>query len=91
MNEKAKKALEEYRNKLASGEVENKSQRILSPIEKAKLKPTPMNCIKAKCFECMGGGGEIGTKKLIGACTASSCPLHPLRPYKSKHNENEEN
>jgi hypothetical protein len=58
MNEKAKKALEEYRAKVASGELEKEDRVILSPIEKAKLKPTPMNCIKAKCYECMGAGGE---------------------------------
>ncbi len=37
MNEKAKKALEEYRAKLASGEIEKEDRVILSPIEKAKL------------------------------------------------------
>lgn len=88
MNEKAKKALEEYRTKVASGEI---VKEVLSPIEKAKKKPTLMNCIKAKCYECMGAGGEPHVKVLIKECKSSVCPLHPVRPYQSKHKETEEN
>lgn len=88
MNEKAKQALAEYRAKVVSGEI---IKEVLTPIEKAKKNPTPMNCIKAKCYECMGAGGEPHTKTLIKECKATSCPLHPIRPYQSKHKENEEN
>lgn len=52
-----------------------------TPMEKAKLKPTPMNCIKAKCYECMGG--DVGWKWQIGNCTSSNCPLYPIRPHQT--------
>lgn len=57
----------------------------LDPIAKAKAKPTSLRlAVTAKCFECMGGGEDTGTRKLIRACCSLTCPLHTLRPYQSK-------
>ena len=62
----------------------------LDPIAKAKANPKSLRlAITAKCFECMGGGEDTGTRKLIRACTSSNCPLHPLRPYQAKDKEND--
>ena len=60
----------------------------LDPIAKAKANPKSLRlAITAKCFECMGGGEDTGTRKLIRACTSGSCPLHPVRPYQAKDKE----
>ncbi len=60
----------------------------LDPIAKARANPKSLRlAITAKCFECMGGGEDSGTRKLIRACTSSNCPLHPLRPYQAKEKE----
>ena len=62
----------------------------LDPIAKAKANPKSLRlAVTAKCFECMGGGEDTGTRKLIRACTSSNCPLHPLRPYQAKDKEND--
>lgn len=63
----------------------------LDPIAKARANPKSLRlAITAKCFECMGGGGDTGTRNLIRACTsAATCPLHPVRPYQVKDKEND--
>ena len=62
----------------------------LDPIAKARANPKSLRlAVTAKCFECMGGGEDTGTRKLIRACTSGSCPLHPLRPYQAKDKEND--
>ena len=62
----------------------------LDPIAKARANPKSLRlAVTAKCFECMGGGEDTGTRKLIRACTSSNCPLHPLRPYQAKDKEND--
>ena len=54
----------------------------LNPREKMEKKPTPLNAIKAKCFECMGDGWETGWKEEIRNCSSKTCTLHGFRPYK---------
>lgn len=63
----------------------------LDPIAKAKANPKSLRlAVTAKCFECMGGGEDTGTRKLIRACTSNAtCPLHPVRPYQAKDKEND--
>ena len=41
-----------------------------------------MKAIKAKCIECIyDPGGNNGTVfEQVEACTATECPLYPLRP-----------
>ena len=55
MNEQAMKGLAEYREKVASGEIEVVR---LNPIEKAKNNPKSLRlAIDAMCFDCMGRTG----------------------------------
>ena len=77
MNEQAKIALQEYREKVASGEIEVVR---LNPIEKAKNNPKSLRlAIDAMCFACMG---KTGSTSDIRECTAKDCPLYPVRPYR---------
>lgn len=77
MNEQAKIALQEYREKVASGEIEVVR---LNPIEKAKNNPKSLRlAIDAQCFDCMG---KTGSTSDIRECTAKDCPLYPVRPYR---------
>lgn len=77
MNEQAKIALQEYREKVASGEIEVVR---LNPIEKAKNNPKSLRlAIDAQCFDCMG---RTGSTSDIRECTAKDCPLYPVRPYR---------
>lgn len=78
MNENAKNALKEYRDKVASGEIEVVR---LNPIQKAKENPTSLRlAINANCFQCLGSG----TPQEIRDCSSKLCPLHPVRPYQDK-------
>jgi len=53
----------------------------LDPVERAKLKPKSLAlAIRAKCWECAGGGQDPGTRRAIAECEVRSCPLHPVRP-----------
>ena len=63
----------------------------LDPIAKARANPRSLRlAVTAKCFECMGGGEDTGTRKLIRACTSgATCPLHPVRPYQAKPADND--
>ena len=77
MNEQAKIALQEYREKVASGEIEVVR---LNPIEKAKNNPKSLRlAIDAQCFDCMG---RTGSTSDIRECTAKDCPLYKVRPYR---------
>lgn len=63
----------------------------LDPIAKARANPRSLRlAVTAKCFECMGGGEDTGTRKLIRACTSgATCQLHPVRPYQAKKHEDQ--
>jgi len=55
---------------------------VLNPIERAKLKPTSLRlAIRAKCFECVGSGADPSWQDSVRHCSASLCPLLPVRPY----------
>ena len=78
MNEQAMKGLTEYREKVASGEIEVVR---LNPIERSNANPTSLRlAINAMCFECLGNGSA----QEIRDCTAKDCPLYKVRPYKTK-------
>ena len=78
MNEQAKIALQEYREKVASGEIEVVR---LNPIERSNANPTSLRlAINAMCFEYLGNGSA----QEIRDCTAKDCPLYKVRPYKTK-------
>ena len=74
---------------LAAQRLAGESAPRLNPIEKAKANPKSLRAaVTAKCFECMGGGEDTGTRKLIRACTShASCPLYPVRPYQAKEKD----
>lgn len=78
MNEKALSALEIYREKVASGEIEATPRKTLE--EKFNEKPTLRKAVTLKCKECMGN--ESTTRLDIKNCSAYTCPLHQFRPYK---------
>ena len=76
--EKARKRREEMRE--AGESIER-----LNPIEKARRNPNSLRlAVNAKCWECMGGGLDPGTVRLIRECAAPDCPLWPVRPYRDK-------
>ena len=56
MNEQAKIALQEYREKVASGEIEVVR---LNPVERSNANPTSLRlAINAMCFSCLGCEGS---------------------------------
>ena len=83
MNENAMKGLQEFRQKVAAGEIEVVQ---LNPIEKLKENPTSLRlAINAMCYSCMGGTATSksnNTRGDIRGCTAIDCALYNVRPYK---------
>ncbi len=62
---------------------------ILNPIEKSRRNPKSLRlAINAMCAYCMGCP-DPGWKGQIRDCTATSCPLHPQRPYQTNDEEGE--
>lgn len=77
MNEQAMKGLAEYREKVASGEIEVVR---LNPIERSNANPTSLRlAINALCWDCMGRTNRTDD---IRNCTAKDCPLYKVRQYK---------
>ena len=56
----------------------------LTPMEAHQADPlSKAKAIKAKCYECMGGDCEgVNWRREIKLCSATECPLFPVRPYK---------
>ena len=76
MNEQAMKGLAEYREKVASGEIEVVR---LNPIERSNANPTSLRlAINAMCYMCLGNGSAQEIKN----CSDYKCPLHKVRPYR---------
>lgn len=60
----------------------------IDPLERSRRKPNSLRAaVTAKCWECMGGGEDPGTRRLITECASSSCPLHSVRPYQRNTQE----
>lgn len=78
MNEKALSALEIYREKVASGEIEATPRKTLE--ERFAEKPTVGMAVKLFCKHCMGDASTYKTD--IKNCSSKVCPLHQFRPYK---------
>ena len=56
----------------------------LTPIERARKNPTSLRlAVTAKCYECLGGEDAKNIRREIRECTATKCPLYPVRPYQS--------
>ena len=76
MNEKSVAALAEYQAKVKSGEIVVVQK---TPMQKHLENPTSLRlAINAQCYDCMGQG----TPTEIRNCTATKCPLYPVRPYR---------
>ena len=74
----SKSSLEEYRRKVASGEVIRTKQR--NPTEQWEDNPTSLRkSINAYCYDC--SGFNINEVRL---CTVKKCPLWKIRPYQTK-------
>ncbi len=68
------KGLEEYRRRLAAGEVEVKR---LTPAEKARANPKSLRlAINAKCYDC-----TCDDKAAVKHCEITDCSLWPVRPW----------
>lgn len=62
----------------------------LDPIEKAKRNPqSKALAIKAKCWECVGCGIDPNPRAAIRDCQVIKCPLHNVRPFQAKDNEDD--
>ena len=72
MNAQAKKALQEYREKVKSGEIK-------PPVRQKK--PSMVKAIKAKCKDCMSDyrDGRLD-------CEIPACSLYFWMPYRDKSN-----
>lgn len=56
----------------------------LDPIERARRNPTSLRAaITGKCWECQGGDADPHPRQRIRDCEIHSCPLHPVRPYRT--------
>ena len=79
---KLQQGLKEYREKIASGEIEAPER--LNPVEKALANHQSKSlAIRAFCYQCMGEGGDPGWQNEIRNCTAPKCALYNHRPYRS--------
>jgi hypothetical protein len=57
----------------------------LDPIARAAANPTSLRAaITAKCWDCMGGDADPGTRQRIRECECPRCPLHHVRPYQRR-------
>lgn len=79
MSDARRIALAEYREKLASGEIEPSERKTLA--EKHEENPTRKTAIDLFCFQCMGGDCASNIRRDIKTCPATQCPLHKFRPY----------
>ncbi|QBJ80548.1 hypothetical protein DKK66_20095 (plasmid) [Aquitalea sp. USM4] len=62
----------------------------LDPIEKARTNPqSKALAIRAKCWECVGAGHDANPRQEIRDCSVTHCPLHPVRPWQSKPEDDE--
>lgn len=62
----------------------------LSPIEKARAKPTSLRfAVNAKCWDCQCGDADPNPRERIRSCPVTRCPLHPVRPYQRGDAEEE--
>jgi hypothetical protein len=62
-----------------------KSKRRPNPATRLKKNPKSLRlAIDAKCWDCSGGGADVGTLEEIRNCIVTLCPLWPVRPYQKK-------
>ena len=70
--------LEDYQKKVKSGEIIREKPK--NPKEKALANPNSLRAaINHYCWDCSGE-----SKKEVGKCRVTSCPLHKHRPWQNK-------
>lgn len=74
-------ALQEYQRKVAAGEIERTKPKTLKQ-KWEEDKTSLRKSISAMCSDCMGGSNADALVNDIRGCTAKSCPLYFVRPYK---------
>lgn len=81
MNEKALIALQEYKEKVANGEIERTPPK--NPKQKWEEDKTSLRkSVSAQCFMCMGGLDGDNVIGEIRKCSSKVCTLWHVRPYK---------
>ena len=81
MNEKALIALQEYKEKVANGEIERTPPKTLTQ-KWEENKKSLRNSVNYMCWECLGGDEGDNVKKEIKDCSSKDCALWHVRPYK---------
>jgi hypothetical protein len=62
----------------------------LTPVERAQKSPRSLRmAITARCYQCEGEGADAGWRDRIAACNATTCALHPVRPYQDRAEDDE--
>lgn len=75
------KALQEYQEKVRTGEIERTAPK--TPLEKWQEDKTSLRkSVSAQCWNCMGGDDGDNVKKEIKDCSSKVCTLWQVRPYK---------
>lgn len=75
------KALQEYQEKVRTGEIERTVPK--TPLEKWEEDKTSLRkSISAQCWNCMGGDDGDNVRKEIKDCSSKVCTLWHVRPYK---------
>lgn len=81
MNEKALIALQEYKEKVANGEIERTPPK--NPKQKWEEDKTSVRkSVNYICWQCYGGDDGENVKKEIKGCSSKDCALWHVRPYK---------
>ena len=72
--------LQEYRRKLAAGEVERPKQK--NPMGKAAEDPKSMRkAVNAKCYDCIYDPSGAGSwRDQVRACADNKCSLYSIKP-----------
>ena len=81
MNEKALIALQEYKEKVAKGEIERTPPKSLTQ-KWEEDKTSLRKSVSAQCFMCMGGLDGDNVIGEIRKCSSKVCTLWHVRPYK---------
>lgn len=81
MNSNALIALQEYKEKVANGEIERTSPK--NPKQKWEENKTSVRkSVNYMCWQCFGGDEGENVKKEIKECSSKDCALWHVRPYK---------
>lgn len=53
-------------------------------LSKAYSSPTSnARCIKAKCWDCVGGAADAAPRLRVRDCETTDCPIYPVRPWQT--------